>query len=313
MSYGVIVGRFQVNALHDGHRDLFDQVAARHPSVIVFVGVNPQGLSKDHPLNFEAREKMIKAEFPDFTVLPLDDMRTDDEWSAQLDTEIGKVVKGIRPVTLYGGRDSFVPHYTGKHKPVELALDPRKHAISGTDIRRQFSEKVIQSNDFRAGMIYAMAQNYPVPLTCVDIAALYQSENALEVLVVKRSYESKWRFPGGHAELKGDSFEEDARRELYEETHSNVGGLTYVGSCAINDWRCSATPDRKIRTILYRGFASSLSATPGDDIAGGQVRWVDITKLKGSDFMPEHVVLFNLLYLELREKGYIKHADTVSA
>lgn len=65
-SYGVIVGRFQVNALHDGHTDLFDQVSSRHNRVIVFVGRDPAGISVEHPLDFAVRERMIKATSPGF-------------------------------------------------------------------------------------------------------------------------------------------------------------------------------------------------------------------------------------------------------
>jgi len=74
-SYGIIIGRFQVNDLHDGHMELFRQVRARHSGVIVFVGVHPAGLTKDNPLDFPTRKAMIQAKFPEFTVLPLMDTR----------------------------------------------------------------------------------------------------------------------------------------------------------------------------------------------------------------------------------------------
>jgi len=310
MSYGVLVGRFQVNALHDGHRELFNQVAERHKRVIVFVGVNPGGISLNHPLDFITREKMIKAEYPDFIVLPLDDMRGDPEWSDQLDAEIKKVVKGNSEVTLYGGRDSFVPHYTGRFKPLELNLPPKITAIKGTDIRRECSDNVIASADFRAGMIYASAQGYPILFPTVDIAALYQSEDKLELLLGRRANETKWRFPGGFAEARTKSFEEDARRELFEETHVSLDNLTYVGSANIPDWRYAATPDRKLRTLFFRGYASSLSATAGDDLA--EVKWFDVSKLQPAVLVEEHSVLYHMLMLNLRKEKTL-HADTVSA
>src|SRR5208337_4934210 len=90
-SYGVIVGRFQVHELHDGHLELFRQVKARHNRVIVFVGVAGARGTKHNPLDFETRKRMIQAKFPDFTVLPIADQMTDEMWSRVLDTKIGEV------------------------------------------------------------------------------------------------------------------------------------------------------------------------------------------------------------------------------
>ncbi len=53
-SYGVIVGRFQVNDLHDGHMELFRQVRSRHKTVVVFIGV--------HPTMFEAAAREFREE-----------------------------------------------------------------------------------------------------------------------------------------------------------------------------------------------------------------------------------------------------------
>src|SRR5271157_2897504 len=308
-SYGVIVGRFQVNALHDGHRDLFDQVSARHNRVIVFVGRCPAGVTRDNPLDFAVRERMIKAEFPHFIVEALKDARSDEDWSRQLDAKIDAIAD-YAEVVLYGGRDSFVPHYIGKYKPVELALDPRKHKISGTDIRKQFSDTVLESSDFRAGMIYALAQLWPSLLPCVDIAPLHQSDGKLELLLGRKPGEKKFRFIGGHAEAGSGCYEKDATRELYEEAHANCGELTYVGSTNIDDWRYAGVAEKKIRTILYRGFTMSLSATPGDDIE--EVRWFDVKKLKLSDVVEEHASLLMTLVFDLKQKGLL-HAETIQA
>jgi bifunctional NMN adenylyltransferase/nudix hydrolase len=168
-SYGIVVGRFQVNDLHDGHMELFRQVRARHSGVIVFVGVHPAGLTKDNPLDFETRRRMIQAKFPEFTVLPLADVRNDEMWSELLDKAISSVVT-FGDVTLYGGRDSFVPHYKGRFTPVELTLPLALQKLKGTDIRRYVSNTVIESPEFRAGMIYAAAHLWPVLLPTVDIA-----------------------------------------------------------------------------------------------------------------------------------------------
>ena len=47
---GVIVGRFQVHDLTEGHRDLIDTVANRHDKVIVFLGTpRDSKLTRNNP------------------------------------------------------------------------------------------------------------------------------------------------------------------------------------------------------------------------------------------------------------------------
>jgi bifunctional NMN adenylyltransferase/nudix hydrolase len=289
-SYGVIVGRFQVNDLHDGHMELFRQVRFRHSGVIVFVGVSPAGLTKDNPLDFPTRKAMIQAKFPEFTVLPLMDCKLDTQWSDALDAQINAVVAGQAEVVLYGGRDSFVPHYEGRYKPVELALPVETQKISGTDIRREFANKVIESPEFRAGMIYAAAHLWPVLLPTVDIA-IFNSDYT-EVLLGRRASETKFRFIGGHAEKKHGSYEQAARSETLEEAGLDPGKMDYIGSAIIPDWRY-ATSDRGVMTAFFATTSMSMGAKAGDDI--DEVKWFKVTQLTASDLVDTHQVLYRML------------------
>jgi bifunctional NMN adenylyltransferase/nudix hydrolase len=299
-SYGVIVGRFQVNDLHDGHMELFRQVRSRHSGVIVFVGESPAGLTRDNPLDFPARKAMIQAKFPEFTVLPLRDMKTDPAWSAALDAAIESVVSGPAEVTLYGGRDSFVPHYKGKYAPRELALPVETQKISGTDIRNEFSNRVIESPEFRAGMIYASAHLWPVLLPTVDIAIF--SSDYSEVLLGKRSSEKQFRFIGGHAEKRHGNYESGARSEVIEEAGLDPNHMEYIGSTVIDDWRYR-TSDRGVMTAFFATTTMSQAATAGDDI--DEVRWFKVDKLKASDLVDTHEPLYGLLMSFLIIKGKV--------
>jgi bifunctional NMN adenylyltransferase/nudix hydrolase len=308
-SYGVIVGRFQINALHDGHIDLFQQVFAHHNRVIVFVGTSPAGMTKDHPLDFTTRQAMIRATFPDMdglTIQPLEDCRTDEEWSAKLDAKIDEIVK-FGEVTLYGGRDSFVPNYHGKFKPVELSLDLRKHEIRGTDIRREISNAVIASPDFRAGIIYAMNQLWPVMLQMVDVAIL--SYGRKEVLLARREHEIKWRFVGGHVEARKLTLEANARAEAMEEAGVDIIEQEYIGSCVINDWRYRQE-DRSVMTAFFAGLVGNMSHKAGDDVY--ETRWFVIDKLKISDMIEEHVGLLAMLNLYLISRE-VQDATSIQA
>lgn len=291
-SYGVIVGRFQVNELHDGHMELFRQVSARHNGVIVFVGTHPAGLSKNHPLNFEVRRRMIEAKFPNFLVRELPDTRDDETWSKNLDKAISTVVEGSASFTLYGGRDSFVPHYSGKHKPVELALPVETLKISGTMIRDRFATEIVASSDFRAGMIYAAAHQYPIVYPTVDIAIF--TTDYTEILLGRKPSDpkDKWRFIGGFAEKVRPTYEQDARAEVWEETNLDLNEMEFVGSAVIPDWRFSV-PDKGIKTVFFATTTMSMGATAGDDIE--EVKWFKVSDLISAQIVDTHKILFHIL------------------
>jgi bifunctional NMN adenylyltransferase/nudix hydrolase len=294
-SVGVIVGRFQVNDLHEGHKALLDAVFLRHKKVVVFLGVSPTGTTKRHPLDFAAREQMIRAAYPNtdgrtLLVLPLKDVMTDEMWSKNLDEKIREVVS-YGDVTLYGGRDSFVPHYHGAYDPVELALPPVK--TSGEEVRQRFTNEQIASPDFRAGMIHAAMNQYNRVITCVDIIIWHKDEkNKVELLLGKKAGEPGWRFIGGHAEPKTASFEEDARKEVMEETGLELGNLRYVGSCVVPDWRWEKE-ESKIKSLVFTGEALTLGARASDDI--DEVRWFDFEDMAPGLLVPTHRPMYATL------------------
>ena len=300
-SYGVIVGRFQVNDLHDGHMELFRQVRSRHSGVIVFVGVHPAGLTKDNPLDFETRRRMIQAKFPEFTVLPLADVRNDEMWSEQLDKAISSVVT-FGDATLYGGRDSFVPHYKGRYTPIELTLPYDLSKIKGTDIRNALSNTVIESPEFRAGMIYAAAHLWPVLLPTVDIAIF--TTDYVNILLGRKDTdpEGKYRFIGGHAEKKRPTYEADARTEVFEETSLDPHQMQYIGSAVITDWRYN-TPDRGVKTSFFATTVTFQGAQAHDDIA--EVKWFKTAALNATNIVDTHQPLFALLETFLRENAHL--------
>jgi bifunctional NMN adenylyltransferase/nudix hydrolase len=299
-SYGVIVGRFQVNDLHDGHMELFRQVRSRHSGVIVFIGQHPAGLSKNHPLDFPTRKAMIQAKFPEFTVMPLMDARTDEQWSSALDSAIASVITGESSVTLYGGRDSFVPHYKGRYEPRELALPIETQKISGTMLREEYANKVIESPEFRAGMIYAAAHQYPVCYPTVDVAIF--STDYTELLLGRKPSDpkNKWRFIGGFAEKSRPTYAQDARTEMMEEAGLDGSEMEYIGSAVIPDWRMNV-PDKAIKTTFFATTTMSMGARAGDDIE--EVKWFKVNQLALDNFVDTH----HPLYILLRDWSVKKH------
>jgi bifunctional NMN adenylyltransferase/nudix hydrolase len=303
-SWGVIVGRFQVHELHEGHMDLFRAVMGRHNRVIVFVGKSPNGMTKRNPLDFVTRKAMIQAKFPNFTVLPLIDCMTDEAWSDSLDAKIREVVD-YGDVTLYGGRDSFVPHYHGAYPPVELALPTTEH-IKGEDIRAKLTNTIIESADFRAGAIYSAMNQWPKAITCVDVVMYHYSwsdvnknNDDMEFLLCKKYGEPGWRFVGGHTKPITETFEQDAKDEAREEVGQYLTKMEYIGSCYVPDWRWAAEQD-KVKTLVFASETMTLSAAAKDDIS--EAKWFSIRELKEGLLNPVHHPILKLVQEGFRKE-----------
>ncbi len=302
---GVIVGRFQVHKLHEGHLALFQQVSILHEKIIVFIGVAPTGITRRNPLDFDTRKKMIQADYPDFTFVPLMDCKEDSVWSKKLDEKIAEqVVYG--EATLYGGRDSFIPHYNGRHKVHELVL-PK--SISGTIMREDLTNRVMQDPAFRAGIIYAAQNMFPRCITTVDIAIIHDTGTKIKVLLGRKPGELGWRFIGGHA-VPRRTFEDQAKTESYEETNLDVHDLVYLGSFVIDDWRWKNEIDGVV-TNFFVAEASTMGAKADDDIA--EVNWFDASELvEGFNIERVHAPLLARLNEYFKEKQNANATDSVA-
>lgn len=302
-SYGVIVARCQVHKLHEGHLALFNEVKARHSRVILFLGVKPIGATYKNPLDFETRKAMVQADFPEFNILPLPDLPTDAAWSNLLDSRIRELAD-YGDVTLYGSRDSFVPHYTGSYKPVELTLPHEVRAANGTDIRAELTNSVIQSADFRAGVIHAITNLRPQVKATVDVVIMHwasekgtgKREDGLGLvqyfLLGQKPGESLWRFVGGFSEPTTPSYEFDATREAMEETGLDIQNLEYIGSTLIPDWRWAGEPDQ-IKSLIFTGTSMTMGGKANDDIA--KVKWVKASELDETVFISTHQPIWNIV------------------
>lgn len=305
MEVGVIIGRFQVDELHEGHKFLIQRAITTHHKVIVFIGCSPRPYSQKNPLDYPTRERMIRAAFPTVTVMPLRDMASDVEWSKQVDDLIGVVAPYGKAVML-GGRDSFVPHYVGKHKAIEI--DSPIAYQSGTQRRLELGKIVRESSDFRAGSIYH-SQNNPIrPIMGVDIAIIsyHPSRTSAVILMGRKTWDSAglWRFPGGKLEVEDVSLEQAAKRELKEETDVLVESpLTYLGSFQISDWRDKDQKDLTYMSALFvvEYEESCAGACPQSDLV--TLEWQAINLLTPSIVIPEHLPLYNIVKEYLVKEG----------
>lgn len=283
---GVIVGRFQVHELHEGHRNLIQYVCDQHEKVIILLGVSPLWGTLQNPLDFEARKQMISEEFPQVNILYVKDQHDDDLWSRKLDAQVRGLLTPSQTAVLYGSRDSFIPYYSGKFPARELEGSP---VLSGSAVRRKIQAASTRpSPEFRAGAIWAASTRYPTAFTTVDVAILRGDE----LLLGRKINEPKLRFVGGFSDPSSPSFEADAKREVAEETGLEVADVRYVGSRLVDDWRYRGEVD-KIKTILFTARYVFGQPRAADDLFA--VEWKRLDLLTPNDLMPEHRPLLELL------------------
>ncbi|MBL0742011.1 NUDIX domain-containing protein [Chryseolinea lacunae] len=269
---GVIIARFQTPYLHDGHKALIETVQQQHNKTVIVLGISPVLGSRRNPLDFPTREKMIKKEYPDMVVLPLSDHPLDAKWTQNLDTLLSSTFPGST-FTLYGSRDSFMTSYSGSKKVVPLAENGPHNS---TALREKFSDKVIDSEAFRSGIIYAYANTYVKVYPTVDIAVFRNDKT--ELLLGKKDIDNKWRLLGGFSDPTDDSYEMAAERELREECGPiEITGMRYEKSFRVDDWRYKREADKIITTLFSTDFIAG-DPKGSDDIA--DVDWFALEKVE---------------------------------
>jgi len=284
---GVIIARFQTPYLHQGHKDLIDNVQAEHNRVVILLGVVPLLGSRRNPFDFSTREQMIKSVYPDIMILPLQDYPNDAKWSKNLDQILQNTFPN-QDFVLYGSRDSFIPYYTGELNTIAL---PKNGDFNASNLRKELADKVHISEDFRAGIIYANYNRYEAVYPTVDIVVF--KDDKKELLLGRKAIESQWRFIGGFADPSDTSFEMAAIRELKEEAGDiEVANIQYELSQLMDDWRFRKEADKIITTFFSADYVMG-TAEANDDIA--ELSWFKTAALpkmlEDGAIMPVHVPL----------------------
>lgn len=297
-SIGVVVGRFQVPTLHVGHKYLLNHLKKNHTKRIICIGVALTPPSKENPMDFDTRKMMISKFDPQATILQVVDNRSDNIWSDNLDDLIETTYPNTK-VKMYGGRDSFLKNYVGKFEKCYVeAASP----ISGTELRALTAFDPIDSEDFRAGIIYSTHRHPPKLFMTVDIAVTRKEDDVLKVLLGTKPGLTDLRFPGGFVDTTDDSLELAAKREVYEEADISIEGpLNLVGSYLIDDWRYKKGHDKIMTTFFHGEYTFGNLCKAGDDLAS--VGWYSLNKDTLSKVTPEHKKLFAALQAFLKENG----------
>ncbi len=247
---GVVVARLHVKNLTEAHSKLINTACDLCDKVVIFLGMCMARDSKKNPLDFHTRKLMLEELYEDIIILPLPDRATDEEWSKELDKRINEVAVGS--VQLFVGRDSFISHYTGKFNYTKI---PEVEGVSGSLQREKIRACPLSCESFRAGVIYAKANQFDKVHPCVDLA-IYRKENEgneVYILLGQKHGEKTHRLLGGFMDPSDLSAEDAAGREGWEETDRGsveFGPLEYIASAQIDDWRYR-NETNKIITMFF--------------------------------------------------------------
>jgi len=155
------------------------------------------------------------------------------------------------------------------------------------------------TREFREGAVESLQNQYPRIIPTVDIAVINSKLDV--VLLGRKPNEKSFRFPGGFCDVRSNTFEDDAIRELLEETGLVALDIEYIGSTLINDWRFVDQVD-KIKTLLFLVKSYNGSAKAGDDL--DEVVWFSLNTLKEEDIVHSHRSLYRMMINWITLKNY---------
>lgn len=272
---GVVIGRFQVASLTEAHREILTHARKENDRLLVLLGCTGGSPTDMNPLSFEQRRHVISdylyngTGLMDVNIFPLyDNPLNDAAWSASVDQTIATVVgRESVSVRLYGGRSSFIPHYTGKHSVEKFS---GLYSDSGTASRLSAANHTL-TPDYLTGIIAAHQTRYPLAYSVVDIA-IYNATTH-EVLLGRKNTDAPntWGFLGGHVDVEDKSLEMAASREAFEESGGlGIGPVRYLGSAKIHDPRYLQGKDGMIGALFVAEYLYG-RARASDDI--DEVKW----------------------------------------
>ena len=268
---GVIIGRFQTNKLHQGHRDLINFALENHRKVIILLGMSKMPDTTKNPLDFTSRKLMIQKEFPLVNILPISDTKTNEKWSEEVD-KIVAIPYGEKKTVIYGSRDSFIPYYSGVNEVIEL--EPSE-TYNATNIRKEIARETLDSEDFRAGVIYSTFNHKPEIKPFVN--TIVQNFKG-EILLAKYKDEKYYHLLGDFVKDGDDNLEQTSKRNLNEVTSNNlnINNVRYITSAKFTDWRHKGESSSIMTTIMLADYNFGTGHSALKDL---ETKWVKIQDL----------------------------------
>lgn len=295
MKLGVLIGRFQVPEMHEGHRFLVREMLEKCDRVLILFGSANRTRSVKNPFTYQERKAAALKLFPTILTAPINDyLYSDSQWMADVAATIEDCREGLCheyetgdvEVVLYGhhkdGNDylRWFPQY--QYVNINSDID-----ISGTEVRNSFSH--LLPENVQADMAYFAKERktfsrYPYPgslnICCGDAVV----ECLGHILLIKRKFTpgaGNWALPGGHKNTD-ETFLQCALRELKEETNIRIPEPVLLGS--IKSTRLFDSPKRSsgipkltlaVHLVVKPNPDGSLPRANGSDDAA-ETSWVPI-------------------------------------
>lgn len=294
---GVLIGRFQVPQMHEGHRFIVRRMLEQCDEVLILFGSANRTRSVKNPFTYRERREATHRLFPSVITAPLNDyLYNDSQWMADVAATIQGVLESVTSdhqenfeVVLYGhhkdGNDylKWFPQYD--YVNINSDID-----ISGTEVRNSFMHLLPENVQADAAYFAKERETfnkYPYPaslnICCGDAVV----ECLGHILLIKRKFTpgaGNWALPGGHKNTN-ETFLECALRELAEETNLRIPLPVLLGS--IKSTRLFDSPKRSsgipkltvaVHMVVKPNPDGSLPRANGSDDAA-ETSWVPISDI----------------------------------
>lgn len=294
MKIGIVIGRFQLDQPHAGHKQVLDWARTLSDRVIVFAGTGVVRSPKN-PLKYQQVKQGIEQISGTYMlskgllkIFKLEDNTSDKVWVDNLLETVRGMTQDSDEITYFGSRDSKTLELLAKrkqniHKVEEL------YNISATEWRK----KIPYTSDplFRAGYIKAVQDVFPSHGAVAD--ALIVADD--HILLGYKGKHDQWGLIGGFCDPEDKDIGDTCIREALEETGLTVTkkALSYVGTAQCDSWeyRDHLSPFTTAFRIDYK--ESMGVPTAGDDI--DELDWVKLEDAVKMDLPKHHKMLIKKL------------------
>lgn len=294
MKIGVIIGRFQVPELTPGHQALIREVQSQNDETIVLVGISDARNTRRNPLGYKSVKELLKNFDNKLIISSVNDSESNEHWSRMVDLKILSLINTPdNQIMLYGGRDSFIPFYSGKF-PTNQIENLGIESKSGTETRELVGEPM--TKEAREGAIWAANYKWPTMYQVVDAVVLNANG---QVLMCRKEGCVQWWLIGGFVDPGDETLEGAVKREVKEETGLEVSP-EYQFSLRIPDRRYARELDKVMSHVFLCTLAKNcfVEPKPADDIV--ETKWFNRMELP--EVIPAHREMMIKLGMGVKEK-----------
>lgn len=173
LEIGVVIGRFQTDELTEGHKSLIDYAINNYKKVLIIVGTPSDEYKPDkYILPIEIIKDMLieytsVIENSNVFISDVRDCDSSIEWSEHVDGIINYTFSSPKytDVNIIGGRDSFIPYYTGKFETKNVVF--KDITCSASERREKLFKTIDHSSQFRHGIMWALKNVKPIAVKVI--------------------------------------------------------------------------------------------------------------------------------------------------